>query len=85
MPRIALICAVVLGVMAVAASAEDDFDCEKAYKRFWDKQHSEPSAKRSPQRHAALSRKALRIYDACLTNDVYDAKALFDRLERWSE
>ncbi len=85
MLRAALIGAVALGLIAAAVSAEGDFDCQKAYQQFWEKLQREPSAKRSPERHAALSRKAQRIYEACMTNDVYDPKALFDRLDRWSE
>ena len=39
-------------------------------------------AKMPPEQLVILSRKALRIYDACQTGDVEDAKGLFERLVR---
>jgi hypothetical protein len=35
----------------------------------------------SSERLAAQRRRAKRIYDACITGDVHDPKALFDRLD----
>ena len=82
MPRMALIGALALCVMTAAASAESEFDCATAYKKILERLQQE---NRSPARHAAMSRQALRIYDACRTNDAHDAKSLFERMDRWSE
>ena len=48
--------------------------------RFWQRLDRETYAKMPPEQLVVLSRKALRIYDACQTGDVEDAKGLFERL-----
>ena len=73
---------VILGLMAEAAVPQPNFDCDKAYKTFWEKLDRETYAKMPPEQLVVLSRKALRIYDACQTGDVEDAKGLFERLAR---
>ena len=70
----------VLGMMAGAAAPQPDFDCARAYKDFWEKLDREAYAKMPPEQLVVLSRRALRIYDACQTGDVEDAKGLFERL-----
>ena len=82
MPRIGLIGAAALGLLTAAASPEEPFDCHKAYKEFWERLREQPTAVSTAEQHVAITRKALRIYDACLTRDVHDPKALFDRLGR---
>lgn len=71
----------ILGLMAVSASAQGNVNCGDAYKKAWESLRPEDYAKLSPEQLATLSRKALRIYDACHTGDVHDIKALFKRLE----
>jgi hypothetical protein len=73
---------VILGLMAGAAAPQPNFDCDKAYKTFWERLDREAYAKMPPEQLVVLSRKALRIYDACQTGDLEDAKGLFERLVR---
>ena len=70
-----------LCLLAVSASGQGNVDCGEAYKKAWESITPENYAKLSPEQLARLSRKALRIYDACQTGDVHDIKALFKRLE----
>jgi hypothetical protein len=76
------ICGLVLVLSAGAAAPQPNFDCGKAYKDFWEKLERETYSKISPEQLVVLSRRALRIYDACQTGDVEDAKGLFERLVR---
>jgi len=77
---------IALGLIMWAGPLQSaDFDCGKAYKSYWDKLSPEKNPEISPQQLAALNRKALRVYDACQTHDLANAKAMFERLERWSE
>ena len=62
--------------------AQPSFDCGKAYKDFWEKLEREIYSKMPPEQLVVLSRRALRIYDACQTGDVDDPKGLFERLAR---
>ena len=73
---------VILGLTAGTAAPQPNFDCDKAYKSFWERLDREIYAKMPPEQLVVLSRKALRIYDACQTGDVEDAKGLFERLVR---
>lgn len=73
---------VALGLMALAVSAQSNLNCTEAYNNALAKLEREQHAKLPPERLAALRRKALRVYEACRTGDVHDAKALFDWLER---
>ena len=72
----------ILVLTAGAAAPQPNFDCDKAYKTFWERLDREIYAKLPPEQLVILSRKALRIYDACQTGDVEDAKGLFERLVR---
>jgi hypothetical protein len=66
------------GMLAVAViSAQTAVDCGGDYVRALDKLKTA-----SPQRLPTLKRRALRIYDACQTNDLPNARTLFDNLER---
>jgi len=76
------VCSLVLAVSAGAAAPQPNFDCGKAYKDFWEKLERETYSKIPPEQLVVLSRRALRIYDACQTGDVEDAKGLFERLVR---
>jgi hypothetical protein len=70
-------------VLTVAAvSAQDEIDCGAAYKRSLEKLRQ---AQISAERLTAVSRRALRIYDACQTNDLRGAKSLFESLDRWKD
>jgi hypothetical protein len=80
--RCAIASLVILGLTAGAAAPQPNFDCDKAYKAFWERLDRETYAKMPPEHLVVLSRKALRIYDACQTGDVEDAKGLFERLVR---
>ena len=73
---------VALCLMAAAALPQPDFDCGKAYKDFWKNLDRETYAKMPPAQLVVLSRRALRLYDACQTGDLEDAKGLFERLAR---
>ena len=55
------------------------FDCGAAYKAFW-QEFRELAAHLPGDRIAALSRRALRTYDACRTGDVHDPNMLFEQL-----
>ena len=81
MLRSALIGMVVHGLMASAAFAQNKISCVETHKNYLAKLESGNYGNLSPERLAAEKRKAQRIYHACLTGDVPDAKALFDRLE----
>jgi hypothetical protein len=76
------VCGLVLGLSAGVAVPQPNFDCGKAYKDFWEKLERETYSKIPPEQLVVLSRRALRIYDACQTGDVEDAKGLFERLVR---
>jgi hypothetical protein len=77
------ICSVAVLVLATgAAMPQPSFDCGKAYKDFWEKLEREIYSKMPPEQLVILSRRALRIYDACQTGDVEDPKGLFERLVR---
>jgi hypothetical protein len=78
--RCAMSALLILGLTAGAAAPDPNFDCDKAYKAFWERLDRETYAKMPPEQLVVLSRKALRIYDACQTGDVEDAKGLFERL-----
>jgi hypothetical protein len=73
---------VALGLMAWTPAPQGNFDCGKAYKSFWERLDHETYTKMQPEQLVALSRRALRIYNACQTGDVHDVKALFETLER---
>ena len=66
---------------AVAAFAQNKISCNEAHKSYLEKLASGAYGDMSPERLRAERRKAQRIYHACLTGDVDDAKALFRRLE----
>lgn len=82
MLRAAASSVVAIGLMAFTVVAEGNVDCGAAYKSAWENLKREDYQKLSPEQLVSLSRKALRIYDACQTGDVHDVKALFKRLER---
>ncbi len=78
--RSALIGLAVQCLVTAPASAQNKISCVEAHKSFLDKLQGS-AANLPPERLAAEKRKAQRIYHACLTGDVDDAKALFQRLE----
>lgn len=80
MLRAAIISVLVLGPMGPKDSITDDFDCDKAYLSVLTSLNRDTSSRMSPERLAALHRRALRIYDACRTHDLHDPGVLFDRL-----
>jgi hypothetical protein len=53
-------------------------DCGAAYKVFW---QNVSTRETPPDRLAATSRSALRIYDACQTGHVPNPETLFERLK----
>jgi hypothetical protein len=78
MLRIALVSCVVL--TAFTAHSNGKNDCSSSYKSAIDKlRHMQIP----PERFAVLSRRALRIYDACQTGDLEGANSFFERLDRW--
>jgi hypothetical protein len=70
---------IALGVTVAAAQAQDGVSCGEAYQRSLAEIERRQQA---PERLPALRRHALRAYQACLTGDVHNPKALFERLER---
>jgi hypothetical protein len=71
---------VLLVLIAAPIAAPAKVDCENAYKSSLDRlRHMHLS----PERLVALSRRALRIYDACQTGDLVGATLLFESLDRW--
>src|SRR5438093_1520314 len=79
--RTVLVGFVALGLLASAAWAQGKVDCSTAYRSFLDKLERGNVGRISPERHAALTRKAQRVYDACRTGDLENSKALFERLD----
>jgi hypothetical protein len=80
--RPALIGIVSLALSGAAIAAQGEINCGSAHKRVLDKlRHGQVS----PERLAALNRRALRIYDACNTGDLANAKSLFENLDRWRD
>jgi anti-sigma-K factor RskA len=57
-------------------------DCSRQYKDFWANLDRGKYDRISAEQLAAVSRMALRAYDACQAGDEQDAKSLFDRLQR---
>jgi len=57
-------------------------DCSRHYKNFWANLDRDKYDRISAEQLAAVSRMALRAYDACQAGDEQDAKSLFDRLQR---
>jgi anti-sigma-K factor RskA len=57
-------------------------DCSRLYKEFWGGVEDERYARAAAEHLAAVSRMALRAYDACQAGDELDANALFNRLSR---
>ena len=74
--------AVALALLVGGATAQGKMDCGAMYKGFWDKFQSEKGASISPDQLAAVSRLALRAYDACQAGDELNARQLFDDLAR---
>jgi hypothetical protein len=73
-------CAVLLAVLAATLTAQGKVDCDSHYKRALERLQM---MHLPPDRMVALSRRALRIYDACQTGDFEDAASFFERLDRW--
>lgn len=70
-----------LGLLTLSAASAGNVDCGEAYKKAWESLKREDYVKLTPEQLVTLTRKALRIYDACQTGDVHDVRALFKRLE----
>jgi hypothetical protein len=68
-----------VAIGAAASSAQESMDCSAAYKSSLEKLKQKDLP---PARLAALSRQALRIYDACKTDDMRHAETLFESLDR---
>ena len=75
----ALIGFALLAFSSAAISAQDQIDCGSAYKSSLDRLRQKQL---SPERLAALSRQALRIYNACQSQDLTNARSLFEGLDR---
>ena len=68
-----------VSIGAAGSSAQEAIDCSTAYKSSLERLKQKEF---SPARLAVLSRQALRIYDACRTDDMRQAKTLFENLDR---
>ena len=82
MVKLSLTRLAVLGFLASAVSAQSPADCDRAYKSFMEKLTPAEKANMPAERLAALNRRAQRIYDACRTGHLDNAKSLFDSLDR---
>src|SRR6476659_9651412 len=71
--------AIFVSIGAAASSAQEAIDCSAAYKSSLERLKQKEL---SPARLAVLSRQAIRIYDACRTDDLRQAKTLFENLDR---
>jgi hypothetical protein len=80
-PRAAFAGVILLGPFATSAWAQSHASCSDAHKMLLEKLEQQSSASLPPEQLAAQRRKAKRAYDACLTGDVHDPKALFERLD----
>jgi hypothetical protein len=69
--------------MAGATSSQAALDCGALYKSALEKVHREEVGGLEPNKIAELHRLALRAYDACSAGDEFNARALFDELDRW--
>ena len=79
MLKSALIGFAILAFTAAAISAQDKAECGSAYKSSLDKLRQKQL---SPERLATLSRQALRIYNACQSEDLVNPASLFQNLDR---
>jgi hypothetical protein len=80
MLKVVLVGCVLIAIAADGNAAEDKNNCTNAYKSTLDRLRRKQL---SAERFAALSRRALRIYDACQTGDMEGATSFFENLERW--
>jgi hypothetical protein len=71
---------VLLAMLTISPAARANVDCDSHYKRALERLRQMHV---SPDRTVALTRRALRIYDACQTGDFEDAASFFDQLDRW--
>jgi hypothetical protein len=74
--------ALVLLVTTALVAAQDRLNCEDDYKSALERLNRQ---RMPPERLAALSRKALRVFDACKTGDLKEPKRLFESLDRWKD
>jgi hypothetical protein len=79
MQKSVLIGFAILALTAAAVSAQGKTDCGSAYKSSLDRLRQKQL---SPARLAALSRQALRIYNACQSDDLVNPASLFQNLDR---
>ena len=73
-------CVALSAVLAVSFAARGKVDCDTHYKNAVERLRQ---MRLPPGRMVAVSRQALRIYDACQTGDFEDAASFFERLDRW--
>ena len=67
--------------LATLAGAEENFECGRAYQDMLRVIEAKQSTL-SPQAEVVLRRRALRLYDACLTGDLEHPGELFAKLDR---
>ena len=78
MVRLVVIGLIALGFIS-SATAQSTMDCAGTYKSYLEELKRKQI---SPGRRAVLRRWALRVYNACETGDLEDAKGLFERLDK---
>jgi len=78
----AVLALVLLVTTAALVAAQGRLDCERDYKSALERLNRQ---RMPPERLAALSRKALRVFDACQTGDLKEPKRLFESLDRWKD
>jgi len=73
-------CMALLAVLANNLVAQGKVDCDTHYKSTLERLRR---MHLPADRTVALTRQALRIYDACQTGDFEDAVSFFEQLDRW--
>ena len=82
MTKFVLLALLLLVTTVALVAAQGRSDCEGNYKSALERLSRQ---RMPPERLAALSRKALRIFDACMTGDLKEPKRLFESLDRWKD
>ena len=73
-------CVTLLAVLAVNLAAHGKVDCDTHYRNALERLRR---MHLPANRMVALTRQALRIYDACQTGDFENAVSFFEQLDRW--
>ena len=81
MLRTAFASMAIFALMEAGVCAQAKINCAEAHKGFLTRLDRGDFGKLSAEQLATHKRKAQRVYNACVTGDLDDPKALFDRLD----